>query len=87
MRDGLLPRENVMRRTEDEIRRVKWGLINAIPAGGAQSTRGNFILVTSAIPGEGKTFMSLNLALSAARERERKGHWRSPSASAFWERC
>ena len=32
--------------------------------------RGNLIMVTSAVAGEGKTFTSINLALSMARERD-----------------
>jgi capsular exopolysaccharide synthesis family protein len=32
--------------------------------------RGNLLLVTSAVPGEGKSFVSLNLALSIAAERD-----------------
>ena len=32
--------------------------------------RNNVVLVTSALPGEGKTFTSLNLALSIVRDRE-----------------
>ena len=57
--------------TEDEIRRIKWPLLNAIAGrDGATPTRNNVILVTSALPGEGKTFTSLNLALSIVRDRE-----------------
>ncbi len=35
-----------------------------------QPARNNVVLVTSAVPGEGKTFTSLNLALSIVRDRE-----------------
>lgn len=68
---GRLPLEREARRTEDEIRRIKWPLLSAIAArNGASPARNNVILVTSALPGEGKTFASLNLALSIVRDRE-----------------
>jgi exopolysaccharide/PEP-CTERM locus tyrosine autokinase len=69
--DGRLPSPDMAHQTEDEIRRIKWPLLNAIAGrDGATPTRNNVILVTSAVPAEGKTFMSLNLALSIVRDRE-----------------
>jgi receptor protein-tyrosine kinase len=69
--DGRLPSPDLAHQTEDEIRRIKWPLLNAIAGrDGATPTRNNVILVTSALPGEGKTFTSLNLALSIVRDRE-----------------
>jgi exopolysaccharide/PEP-CTERM locus tyrosine autokinase len=69
--DGRLPSAAMARQTEDEIRRIKWPLLKAIAGHeGAAPTRNNVILVTSAVPNEGKTFMSLNLALSIVRDRE-----------------
>ena len=69
--DGRLPSPDMAHQTEDEIRRIKWPLLNAIAGrDGAAPTRNNVILVTSALPNEGKTFMSLNLALSIVRDRE-----------------
>ncbi len=69
--DGRLPSPDMAHQTEDEIRRIKWPLLNAIAGrDGATPTRNNVILVTSAVPSEGKTFMSLNLALSIVRDRE-----------------
>ena len=57
--------------TEDEIRRIKWPLLKAIEGSeGVKPARNNLVLVTSALPGEGKTFTSLNLALSIVRDRE-----------------
>jgi Mrp family chromosome partitioning ATPase len=68
---GRLPPDEVSGRTEDEIRRLKWPLLNAINGGpDVAPARNNVILVTSALPGEGKTFTSLNLALSICRDRE-----------------
>jgi receptor protein-tyrosine kinase len=69
--DGRLPSPDMAHQTEDEIRRIKWPLLNAIAGrDGAAPTRNNVILVTSALPSEGKTFTSLNLALSIVRDRE-----------------
>jgi len=68
---GRLPSETMTSQTEDEIRRVKWPLLKAIEGGeGVAPARSNVVLVTSAMPGEGKTFTSLNLALSIVRDRE-----------------
>jgi protein-tyrosine kinase len=69
--DGRLPPETLMHRTEEEFRRIKWPLLNAIAhRDGAGPAQNNMVLVTSAIPGEGKTFNALNLALSIARDRD-----------------
>lgn len=68
---GQLPSADVAARTEDEIRRIKWPLLKAVTGGeGVKPARNNVILVTSAMPGEGKTFASLSLALSIVRDRE-----------------
>ena len=52
-----------------EFRVIKRPLIqNALGKGAAPVTRGNLIMVTSSLPGEGKSFVSLNLAMSMAME-------------------
>lgn len=54
-------------RLSNEYRRIKRPLVNnAIGRGVAKVPDGNLIMVTSAIEGEGKTFTSLNLAMSIA---------------------
>ena len=69
--DGRLAPEALTHQTEEEFRRIKWPLLNAIAhREGARPAANNMVLVTSAIPGEGKTFNALNLALSIARDRE-----------------
>lgn len=55
-----------------EFRSLKRPLIrNANGADGAKISQGNFIVVTSSIPGEGKTFVATNLAISIAMEVDR----------------
>lgn len=53
----------------DEFRVIKRPLIdNAMGKGAAPVTKGNLVMVTSAVPGEGKTFTAINLAMSIALE-------------------
>ena len=53
----------------DEFRVVKRPILrNATGRGGAKLRNGNVVMVTSALPGEGKTFTATNLALSMAME-------------------
>jgi len=53
----------------DEYRVIKRPLLtNALRKSSTSVERGNLILITSAMPGEGKTFTAINLALSMAVE-------------------
>jgi exopolysaccharide/PEP-CTERM locus tyrosine autokinase len=53
----------------DQYRVIKRPLIaNAMGRGAATVAHGNLIMVTSALPGEGKSFTSINLAMSIAAE-------------------
>lgn len=55
--------------TADEYRVIKRPILkNATATGDAALRRGNLIQVVSAMPGEGKTFTAVNLALSIAAE-------------------
>ena len=69
-RAGLLPaEEQAAGRLGDELRRIKRPLLmNATGKGAKGLTCATRIMVASAVPGEGKTFTSLNLALSLAQE-------------------
>lgn len=69
--EGLIPPEHQQRVLADQYRHIKRQLIAAITGrGGDRVERGQFIMVTSAMPGEGKTFTSINLALSMALEKD-----------------
>lgn len=66
---GLMPPEEGAQRMADEYRRIKRPLLaGAFGKGAARLPHGNLIMVASSVPGEGKTFTSLNLALSIVQE-------------------
>lgn len=66
---GLLPPEHQERELAQQYRQIKRPLINqAIGRGTPRLPRGNLIMVASAVSGEGKTFISLNLACSMGLE-------------------
>ena len=57
--------------TAEEFRLVKRQLLaNALARGPNAIRNGNLILIGSSLPGEGKTFCAINLALSIASERD-----------------
>jgi exopolysaccharide/PEP-CTERM locus tyrosine autokinase len=64
---GYLPQEGLERRFSDHYRHIKRPLIDKALSGSAEM---RLIMISSALPGDGKTFTSLNLALSMARERD-----------------
>ena len=69
--EGLLAPEQDMAMLANQYRAIKRPLIRH--AFGKRATKvedGNLIMVTSALAGEGKTFTSINLALSMAQERD-----------------
>ena len=66
---GYLPEQGQERRFADYCHRIKRPLIDrALGPNSAPDAR--LILLSSALPGDGKTFVTLNLALSMARERD-----------------
>ncbi|HEV2702996.1 MAG TPA: hypothetical protein VGV09_15310 [Steroidobacteraceae bacterium] len=66
---GYLPEIGQEPRFADYYREIKRPVIQRALAVGASANQ-RLILVTSPLPAEGKTFTSLNLALSIARERD-----------------
>lgn len=70
---GLVdPRSKEVNRTTEEFRRIKRPLLMNIRGEGASVVpNANMIMVTSALAGEGKTFTSINLAMSIATEMDR----------------
>lgn len=68
---GLIPPEHQRRSIADQFRHIKRPLVAAAIGRGAQKLdRGQLIMTASAMPGEGKTFTSINLALSMANEKD-----------------
>ncbi len=67
----LLISEQVSPAVVEEFRRIKRPLLaNAFGKGAVKVDRGNLIMVTSAVPGEGKSRTALNLAHAIALERD-----------------
>ncbi len=68
---GLLPPAHQERELGQQFRQIKRPLINnALGRGIETLPDGNLIMIASAVPGEGKTFTSLNLALSVRLEED-----------------
>lgn len=68
----LLVPDHAPTRTTNEFRNIKQPLLaNVDSASGSGPRSRNVVLVTSATPGEGKSFCALNLALSLAAEVDR----------------
>jgi len=70
-REGFMPDPSRDRQFADQYRQIKRPIIAAAltaPRKGGPSPRA--VMMTSALPGDGKTFTSINLALSMARERD-----------------
>jgi protein-tyrosine kinase len=67
---GYFPEQDRDRQFADQYRRIKRPLIEKALAGAATMGEPRVIMVTSALPGDGKTFTSINLALSMALERD-----------------
>ncbi len=69
---SYLPEERLDRRFADYYRQIKRPLIEKALAAPATATGldPRVIMLSSALPGDGKTFTSINLALSIARERD-----------------
>lgn len=70
---GIITPQAAKSKTSEEYRLIKLPLLrNAFAKGAAAVDRGNLIMVTSSQPGEGKTFTSINLAISISMEMDKK---------------
>jgi protein-tyrosine kinase len=71
MTGGLLAPVEQASAVSDEFRRIKRPLIaNALRQDGSEVRNKNVIMIASAMPGAGKTFCAVNLAVSVSLERE-----------------
>lgn len=65
---GVITADGPRTKTTEEFRLIKRLVLSKRCEEGARNA--NLIMVTSAVPGEGKTFVSLNLAMSIACEKD-----------------
>jgi protein-tyrosine kinase len=65
----LLPPTDMERRIASQYRQIKRPLVASVLSGNL-GPAGHVIMMASALPGEGKTFTSINLALSLALEKD-----------------
>lgn len=71
--NGFIRLDDSHSRIAEEYRSIKRPLVtNAIGSRKRDIKNSNLILVTSSVPGEGKTFTSINLAFSIAAEMDKK---------------
>jgi protein-tyrosine kinase len=67
--NGMITPDNMASQISNEFRGIKRRLLQKVRDSNTKALVNNLIMVTSALPGEGKTFSSINLALSLAAER------------------
>jgi len=71
--NGFILVDDSHSRIAEEYRSIKRPLVtNAIGSRKSDIKNSNLILITSSVPGEGKTFTSINLAFSIAAEMDKK---------------
>src|SRR4051812_2413791 len=66
---NLLAPANIERQISSQYQHIKRPLVSSA-LGGTLGPAGHVIMVASALPGEGKTFSTINLALSLALEKD-----------------
>lgn len=70
---GMITPDGERSQIAEQFRLIKRPLImNAFSQGAAPVKNGNLIMVTSSFPGEGKSFCSINLAMSIAMEMDHR---------------
>jgi protein-tyrosine kinase len=67
---GYLPEPGQDRQFAQQYRRIKRPLIDKALSGTTTVGEPRVLMITSALPGDGKTFTSINLAMSLALERD-----------------
>jgi len=67
--DGMITPDNMSSVISNEYRGIKRRLLQKARDANTRATVNNLVMVTSSLPGEGKTFTSMNLAISLAAER------------------
>jgi len=67
--NGLITPDNMTSAISNEFRGIKRRLLQKVRDPQTRAAVSNLIMVTSSLPGEGKTLSSINLALSLAAER------------------
>jgi exopolysaccharide/PEP-CTERM locus tyrosine autokinase len=71
MQAGMITPDNAKSQTAEEFRMIKRPLLqNALAQGESAIENGNLIMLTSALPKEGKTHCAINLAMSIAMEMD-----------------
>jgi len=69
---GMLIPDGGSTQLAEQYRQIKRPLLmNAFPEGDNGIKNANLVLVTSSLPGEGKTYTAINLAMSIAAERDK----------------
>jgi receptor protein-tyrosine kinase len=69
-RNRMITPDDMTSSIAQEFRSIKRKLLSAVRDQKSRSTINNLVMVTSALPSEGKTFTAMNLAISLAAERD-----------------
>jgi protein-tyrosine kinase len=67
--NGMITPDNMTSAISNEFRGIKRKLLQKVRDPNTRETVNNLIMITSSLPGEGKTFSSVNLALSLSAEK------------------
>ena len=67
--NGMITPDNMSSALSNEFRGIKRKLLQRVRDPKTRAAVNNLVMITSSLPGEGKTFTSINLAMSLAAER------------------